>query len=1757
RLRYPDEAITVPASLTKRVHYEVSYDYPKNAISTARYNVVTFLPAQLAAQFSKVANIYFLFVAALQQVPGWSTTGRWTTILPLSIFVCLSIAHEAFDDIRRHRMDHAENAQRTRVLKVKVHDRERVSFSFRDLRHRGSHSIHSIRMRGSQSIHDIGRSAVDRVGRWAVAAASIGTTVREHVGARMAEKRRKKRELEDSDDEDEQVAAPDGDESLLRRQITRGVMSLRSWRGPPAMDSTRQSAMDSVRRSVINEAVESENVTPLHESANDVSYPASYRPRAPMVAFNDDVEEMTYDDDAAQANPLPENMSCRWKKKRWENVQVGDLLMICKDDWIPADCVVVASTGFDGTCFVETAALDGETTLKQKQALEATNSAVQTAEQLAAFDAFTYVEQASPELYSFEGFMEIDGTRHPLTPNQLLLRGSVLRNTAYVFAQVVYSGEHTRLRLNATRNVRTKAPQIQRITNRIVLLVFALLLVLCVIFAALGIHWNDHGRRGHWYLESVHMPATALLFGYIVMMNALIPISLYVTLEAVKIFQCWFIQQDIEMYHAPSDTRAEARTTAINEDLGMVRYVFSDKTGTLTENIMKLRALMIAGFSYLHIDLDRLTPDPVQSKPTSSSPSAQGGLAKQMMFAKNNQHRRQHSMPMSMPNAPRSPRTLQHLAAANRASPFSSLGPSSPWSARHSRGMSASVLRSPLQNEVPLLKPLDTAASSSPNPELSDLELDSPEPTARDDAPVSDLQALPSSRRIMGAPSPTQVFRARAEWFLRCLALCHTVQPDRDPLTGRITGYQATSPDEKALVAAAAELGYVMNNRAGPLVQLRVVASERMRDFNAAVVNTPEPSDHETSEQTTPDHQSENSASDHESDKNSSDHQSEQSFDRGVPAPHPTDRLGSYEVLDVLEFSSARKRMSVILRCADGRIVMMSKGADSAIWPRLRKPAQLRSDAGDMSFMPRPTPPTDKFATPAPLMLRRKLSQPSAAYLHSRSASMSSDIAPMSAPANASTFMTSTFAPQHRRLMSDSQFSAFSDVSSFADTQGQVEIPPSFDEPTAEEEEWARARALEALHQFSTEGLRTLAYAHKEISEAAYEAWHVRYMAASTALSNRQQQVEAVCEEIEKDLLLSGVSAIEDRLQEGVPETIYMLRRAGIRVWMLTGDKVETAINIAKSCRLIDTDVVETTELDTATIEKNKDKMLLLLMQSLTDVDDLERVVSQALDVARAMGASVDQRFERRSRLDKLRRGMKKFGNMLNPRRAKKTAQLTEAESATAKNTEYLNQPLDQAKQEPVERQPMEIEWAADVNTATPEAQKQRLLLSAASSATSRPSDVTRGVSKPGSSETARATSLAVVVDGETLSALEAHEGLLQRFLSLGTLCDAVICSRVSPSQKALIVHNMRVRCEGGNDGSSKSKDKKLAGWWLGAAWRGIVSFFRHDSDRYMVTLAIGDGGNDIAMIQEAHAGIGIAGQEGLQASRAADFSIGQFRFLQRLLLVHGRWSYVRVSMFIMGTFYKCMAFYLTQLIYQFYTGFSGTSLFESWTLSMYNTLFSILPVLVVGIFEQDLKPSTLLAFPELYRDMGPRNHLFTVPEFLRRVIVLGLLHAIVAAYFPFAGGLLMGYNGTTNDQFINSLMVYSIMMLTVTLKIAYIDVRRWIVFSHISVILSLTLWFGWNGVLNHIYPKSPGDGYFVLGVFDMLMSKAPFWFQWIIFTAVALCINVLLVLVYSVRDPVEHKITSWVAFERRQEHTANKERRKQWMADHKLGRFS
>ena len=203
-----------------------------------------------------------------------------------------------------------------------------------------------------------------------------------------------------------------------------------------------------------------------------------------------------------------------------------------------------------------------------------------------------------------------------------------------------------------------------------------------------------------------------------------------------------------------------------------------------------------------------------------------------------------------------------------------------------------------------------------------------------------------------------------------------------------------------------------------------------------------------------------------------------------------------------------------------------------------------------------------------------------------------------------------------------------------------------------------------------------------------------------------------------------------------------------------------------------------------------------------------------------------------------------------------------------------------------------------------------------------------------------------VVVDGQTLSYIESDDTLSYLFFDLAVIVDSVICCRASPGQKASLVKQIR------------NKVKKS------------------------VTLAIGDGANDIAMIQEAHVGIGITGKEGFQAARISDYSIAQFRFLQKLLLVHGRWNYIRTGKYILGTFWKEMFFYLTQALYQRFNGYTGTSLYESWSLSMFNTLFTSLPVIFLGIFEQDLSATTLLAVPELYAQ-GQRNAAFNFQKYI------------------------------------------------------------------------------------------------------------------------------------------------------------------------------
>lgn len=220
----------------------------------------------------------------------------------------------------------------------------------------------------------------------------------------------------------------------------------------------------------------------------------------------------------------------------------------------------------------------------------------------------------------------------------------------------------------------------------------------------------------------------------------------------------------------------------------------------------------------------------------------------------------------------------------------------------------------------------------------------------------------------------------------------------------------------------------------------------------------------------------------------------------------------------------------------------------------------------------------------------------------------------------------------------------------------------------------------------------------------------------------------------------------------------------------------------------------------------------------------------------------------------------------------------------------------------------------------------------------------------------------ALVVDGETLKHALTCE-LRTDFLKLCISCKVVICCRVSPIQKAEVVEYI-------------TKYTKT------------------------VTLAIGDGANDVAMIQKAHVGVGISGVEGLQAACASDYSIAQFRFLLRLLLVHGAWNYSRMCKLILYSFYKNICLYVIELWFAIYSGWSGQILFERWTIGLYNVIFTALPPLAMGLFDQVCNDENMLKHPKLY-EPSQSGKLFKVKVFWIWV-GNGLFHSILLFWLPY-----------------------------------------------------------------------------------------------------------------------------------------------------------
>ncbi|KAL6816090.1 hypothetical protein V8C40DRAFT_254445 [Trichoderma camerunense] len=1234
--------------------------YISNSIRTSRYTLWNFIPKQLFFQFTRVGNFYFLCVGIPQMIPGLSTTGSYTTILPLLFFVCLTMFKEGYDDYRRHRLDKVENANFATIL---------------------------------------------------------------------------------------------------------GKEDKYTGKSRPAHFLDRYN--------------------PFHTKTTSEPLPV----------------------------PDEEFQGVRWVPTRWADIKVGDVIRLARDEPVPADIALLYSDGENNLAYVDTMALDGETNLKSKQVCHALEGC-DTIEGIAKCAAEFVAEDPNPDLFSFNGKVTVNEKAMPLTLNEIVYRGSVLRNTTCAIGIVLNTGEECKLRMNSNRHPKAKKPALERVVNRIVITLAFYVVILSVGVSMGYIRWQKSTERHSWYLNDASVPFHEIIIAFIIMFNNVIPLSLYVSLEIVKIGQLLLLNSDIDMYDEESDTPARCNTNTILENLGQVGYIFSDKTGTLTDNVMKFRKISVAGTVWLH-EMD-LEPQPQVDGSDSAS-----SIVKEPEF------------PSRSPSVYRRDRLS---VVIHEDGPEAMDTPMSPRPSMGGR-RSSSQWRS-------------TGRPDHVQPDVN----------------TSDLLEYMKSR-------PHSAFTRKTKEYLLAMALCHSCLPENKD--GKMD-FQAASPDELALVRAAQEMGYSVVQRNSKQITVQVTQTDGS-----------------------------------------------------------VERL-KYDILDIIEFSSARKRMSIVVRYPDGRISVICKGADSAILPRLRlsslamqKATEVRQSADlehERFRRSEQLEPRNSFGGRPSFSVRRNPTITRERSVHRPSMNRSKSFELNKLTRRSEERPRPSFNVNSRGASFDiSNRHLLGPMSPHAPPPLDPRLSFLEDSGIFDESE-VFTKCFKHLDDFATEGLRTLLFAQKFVSEQEYRSWKKLYDDATTSLTDRQEKIEAAGEMIEQAFELVGGSAIEDKLQKGVPETIDRLRRANIKIWMLTGDKRETAINIAHSARIC---------------RPGSDLYIL--------------------DVTK--------------------------GSL---------------ETQLSAMAEDLH--------------------AGSIHSV-------------------------------------------VVIDGQTLAVVEKSEALSVQFFAIMLKVDSVICCRASPAQKALLVQTVR------------SKLKKYRG-----------------KNRRGLTLAIGDGANDLAMIQASHVGIGISGKEGLQAARVADYAIAQFRFLQRLLLVHGRWNYIRTAKFIICTFWKEMFFYLPAAQYQRYNGYTGTSLYQSASLTVFNTLFTSLCTICMGIWEQDLSAETLLAIPELYI-YGQRNMGLNFWKYMRWM-VLAAIEGVITW-----NGIWAGYGWVSPAPKDENL--YAIGSLVFTVGVLWINWKLFIFETHYksAVVMACFFvttagWFAWLAFLDGVYGATPSGVYDIRHTFTKLWGADAVWWS-------------------------------------------------------------
>ncbi|XP_073831771.1 phospholipid-transporting ATPase IF-like [Musca autumnalis] len=974
------------------------------------------------------------------------------------------------------------------------------------------------------------------------------------------------------------------------------------------------------------------------------------------------------------------------KQIQSQYVGPGDLLFIERDCDVPCDLVLLCSSDPRGKCFVTTANLDGESNLKTL--LVPKELPIVDFENINNFGIIE-CEKPQTDLYSFNGKIILPNGSLPLTSENILLRGSRLKNTEWVIGCAIYTGMCTKLQLNS-RLTRNKFASSEIYLNRFLVFIVILMVVIVTLLYFLKSEIELSVASSIAYLGfPIDVYNLKQFFqdyvSFLVLFKYLIPISMYVTIELYRVMAGQFIRWDVQLYDDTIDEPCMVNTTNLNEELGQINILFSDKTGTLTKNEMILQQCSIGGRKYLY----------------KGSYLEEEGKPHVVDLNHFEESHKNFFQALSICH------TVQVVGNLNddEQLEFMTVGK---------------------DNENLLERKKELNFFIGPDPIIPKETLVSQE---------------------------TQI-RAKEQNFLEKAS---TMLNKTEEIIKNLD-YQASSADEKALVEACAHLGFLYIGDDNEILKMRMLTT---------------------------------SADSH--------------------LPHDL----HFQRLHVLEFTSERKRMSVIVKDKNDIKWIYTKGAESCVFP-------------------------------------------------------------------------------------------------LCDQQSMEMI----------------TKTNSHIMDFAKQGLRTLAIARRKIDDDEYEHFAMEIQKASLSLDNRKALSEKCYAILENNLELLGATAVEDALQDDVAETLKALQKAGMKTWVLTGDKMETALNIAVSCGHIKFNAYRYTICEC----RNKEDIL-------THLNRLENEIN------------------------------------------------------LGKYEEF-----------------------------------------------------------------------ALLIDGESLTV--ALEETPQEFRNLSIKCSAVLCCRLSPLQKS-----------------------------------HVVSLIKNGKENY-ITAAIGDGANDVSMLQEAHVGIAVMGKEGRQAAQCSDFAIGKFCMLQRLLLVHGHYQTNRLSLLLLYFFYKNTFLMGIVFIFQFYTMFSTTAPFDSLPLTLFNVIYATLPILFLSLTDKPYKEEELMRNPELYRK-NTNNKQLQWPSFFEWIF-FGVYHAIICFYFAsqiFATNDVIVNGGQTADFALYCALLMHIVVIVVNLKI-WLE-SQYITYWYIgTIIISILCYFVTSFLYNFWNHHKDTNIY---GAYNKLLSSIPVWLYCIIATVACL----------------------------------------------------